>query len=106
VGIYDPPTSRYLSPDLLEKAAELFDCAEQAADDEEILRRVRIARLPIRYVQLSTMPVYAPNRKKMIEQFFADLKQAGITEIWEGRPLEKSRMFMEEGVVFKHSSLS
>ncbi|MBB6730874.1 DUF4838 domain-containing protein [Cohnella zeiphila] len=105
MGIYDPPTSDFLPADLVAAAAELFDEAERLADDEQILNRVQLARLPIRYVQLSQMPTYTLNRKAMVDQFFRDVQAAGIEEIWEGRPLQKSRMFMEEGTVFKHGSL-
>ncbi|WP_433620472.1 DUF4838 domain-containing protein [Paenibacillus cellulositrophicus] len=102
-GIYDPPTSEYLSKDLIEQAAALFDRAEMLADDEEILHRVHVARLPIRYVQLSAMPQDVPNRQELIDQFFADIQAEGITALWEGRSLEKSKQMMEEGSVFVHA---
>lgn len=102
-GIYDPPTSEYLSKDLIEQAAALFDRAEMLADNEEILHRVHVARLPIRYVQLSAMPQDVPNRQELIDQFFADVQAEGITALWEGRSLEKSKQMMEEGSVFVHA---
>ncbi|MCJ8014192.1 DUF4838 domain-containing protein [Paenibacillus sp. KQZ6P-2] len=102
-GIYDPPTSEYLSKELIEKSAALFDRAEILADNEEIAYRIHIARLPIRYVQLSTMPKDVPNRQELIDQFFADVRAAGITALWEGRSLEKSKQLMEEGTVFVHA---
>lgn len=102
-GIYDPPTSEYLSEDLIERADALFDRAERLADDEEILHRVHVARLPIRYVKLSAMPQEVPNRQELIDQFFADVQAEGITALWEGRSLEKSRQMMEEGAVFVHA---
>ena len=102
-GIYDPPTSEYLSKDLIEQAVALFDRAEMLADDEEILHRVHVARLPIRYVQLSAMPQDVPNRQELIDQFFADVQAEGITALWEGRSLEKSKQMMEEGSVFLHA---
>ena len=54
--IYDSPITHkngMLRPTLLKTYNQLFDEAEAAvADDEELLRRVRIARLPLQYAQL------------------------------------------------------
>jgi hypothetical protein len=97
-GIYDAPINAYLSPDVVMKASELFDRAELLADNEEVLDRVKAARLPIRYVQLCTMPLDEPGRQQRIDEFFADLEQRGITEIWEWRTLAQSKQLMQEGV--------
>jgi hypothetical protein len=99
-GIYDPPTNPYLPAELVEKAAQWLDRAEVLADNEEILQRVKAARLPIRYVQLWTMAPDSPGRQKAIDEFFNDLEKNGITEIWESRPLEKSKQQMKEGKVY------
>jgi len=100
MGIYDPPLNRYLTKDILKKAEELFNRAEALADNDEILKRVRIARLPIEYVRLSTIPPDTPGRDKLIEDFFAELKKAGITEIREGRALDDSERAMKEGRLY------
>lgn len=105
VGIYDPPINAYLTDEMLALANACFDEAERLALDPVIAERVHRARLPIRYVELSIMPVHVPNRKAKIAVLFGDMEKAGIQEIWESRSLEKSRMFMEEGTVFNHSSL-
>ena len=48
-----PPTSGFLTMELLDTAAALFDHAEEAVkDDPERLRRVKIARLTVLYAQL------------------------------------------------------
>lgn len=99
VGIFDPPTSKYLSKDILEKAEELFDRAEMLADNDEILERVRIARLPIEYVKLSTTLGYYPNRAELVQSFFAKIKKAGITQIKEGQSLEESQRIMEQSTI-------
>lgn len=102
MGIYDAPTNLYLSAEVIDKAIELFDRAEMLADDEETLVRVRAARLPIRYVQLSIMSVDEPKRIQLVQQFFEDLKAAGITQIWESRTLDISRWNMEEATIVIH----
>lgn len=49
--IWVPPTSPYLTFDLMSRAEKLFNGAEAAAkDDPALLGRVQVARLPIRYV--------------------------------------------------------
>lgn len=49
--IWVPPTSAYLTFDLMCQAEKLFNDAEAAAkDDPALLNRVQVARLPIRYV--------------------------------------------------------
>lgn len=103
VGIYYPPTSPYLSPDIIEKSVELFDKAERLAENEEILQRVRTARLPLRYVQLSIMDVVEPNRKVLIEEFFNDLRIIGTTQIKESRTLEYAQQLMEEGKIDRYN---
>lgn len=47
------PKKSYLSPEWLKKYGELFDQAEQAEEDRpEILQRIKIARLPLTYVEI------------------------------------------------------
>jgi hypothetical protein len=103
VGIYYPPTSPYLSPDIIDKSVELFDRAERLAENEEVLQRVRTARLPLRYVQLSNMDVGEPNRKALIEEFFSDLSSIGTTQIKESRTLEYAQQLMEEGKIDRYN---
>ena len=91
VNIWAPPTASYLSPDLMAEAVKLFDEAETRADDEHVLHRVRTARLPILYVQISTLSKGDPARGLIIKEFFEIADQAGITQIKEGRPMEEYR---------------
>lgn len=93
--IYDPPTSAYLSPDLIQRADALFDQAESLVTDAEVLLRVKVARLPIQYVKVATLSPDAPGRQHMIGDFFAFVRQAGITQIREGRSLERSLALLQ-----------
>jgi hypothetical protein len=94
-GIYDPPHVDYLSGAVLEKSKELFDQAEAMADNDEILQRVQIARMPIRYFELMMQPVETAGRPEAIEALFSDFAQFGIDEIWEGRTMEQARARIE-----------
>ncbi len=51
LGIGSGPNAPFLSLELMAKAEELFNQAEAAVgDDAELLNRVRLARLPVRYI--------------------------------------------------------
>ena len=75
---------------LLEEGDRFFDYAEAAADNEEILSRVRTSRLALRYVRLARLSVDEPDRETRIRDFFKDVKKAGITQIREWTTLETS----------------
>ena len=90
MSIYDSPAAAYLEEALLEEGDRIFDCAEAAADNEEILSRVRTARLSLRYVRMMRKPEDAPDREAEIKSFFEDVKKAGITQIREWTSLETS----------------
>lgn len=97
MGIYDSPDAIYLDNTLLKEGDRIFDCAEAAADNEEILSRVRTARLAIRYVRLLRIPADAPDREQQIRAFFKDVREAGITQIREWTPLEISEEQLLKG---------
>jgi pyruvate/oxaloacetate carboxyltransferase len=89
------PDSEFLAPEIIQRANELFDEAERLADDEEVLHRVRVARLPIQYVQISTLPKDDPKRQKLIDRFFEVVDKAGITNISEGRSMQQYREMLK-----------
>jgi len=93
-GIYDPPHIDYLTP-ILPQCKDLFDKAEALADNDEILERVEIARLPIRYFEIMMQPVETEGRPAAIEQLFSDFARFEINEIWEGRTIEQARERIE-----------
>lgn len=90
MSIYDSADAVYLDETLLEEGDRFFDYAEAAADNEEILSRVRTSRLALRYVRLARLSVDEPDRETRIRDFFKDVKKAGITQIREWTSLETS----------------
>ncbi len=51
--LYTNPAQGYLTDDIIEKAMKFFDSAEDSVkDDEELLERVRVARMPIVYARM------------------------------------------------------
>ena len=85
------PDSEFLAPEIIQRANELFDEAERLADDEDVLHRIHVARLPIQYVEISTIPEDDPKRNEIIAQFFEMVDKAGITNISEGRNMQQYR---------------
>ncbi|MBM3239759.1 DUF4838 domain-containing protein [Candidatus Poribacteria bacterium] len=85
------PDSAFLAPEIIQRANELFDEAERLADDDDVLHRVYVARLPIQYVQISTLPKDDSKRQKLIDRFFKVSDKAGITNISEGRSMQQYR---------------
>lgn len=94
MGIYDKPSAPYLDDELLKEGDRLFDAAEIAAENEDVLARVRTARLSIRFVKLSRLPTDAPDRNEQIHAFFRDVEAAGITQIQEWTPTSVSEQKM------------
>lgn len=90
VGFYDPPSAEYLTSEFLEKADELFKKAEIIADNKEILKRVKAARLSIEYVRIGQQPTDEQGRLQRIDEFYDQLKENGITEIKEVIPVGDS----------------
>ena len=86
--IFDRPTAKYLSDEFLAQAEKLFDEAEGLADNSDVRSRVQIARLPIWYVKLATNRVSGDDRTALKERFLTIARQAGITNISEGRTLD------------------
>jgi len=86
--IFDPPTAKYLTDELLDKAEKLFDEAERLADNPDVRFRVQTARLPIWYVKLATNRVSGDDRSAMLNRFLTVARQAGISHISEARSLD------------------
>jgi hypothetical protein len=95
------PTSPYLTPEVISRAWEFFDEAEQlAVGRPEILRRVRTARLPVQYVALLCGPGWDEHgrarktaagdltwtHQELLDQFLAAAAEAKVIREGEGLP--------------------
>jgi hypothetical protein len=100
VHIWAAPTSPYLRDEILRRAEELFDRAEQAAaGNEQVLLRVRHARMPIMYARLSRfspryrllgdefVPTNTSGYSELVRQFGELARRLGINHISEGRSM-------------------
>jgi len=99
---YDRPDSAYLTPELLAFAGECFDAAEREADDAAVLARIQRERLPIRFAQLAALPLDAPDRGARLDQFAADAAAAGITQMSEHIPMERTLGYFRRGIHLTH----
>lgn len=103
--IYDSPVSHkngMLNAPLRKRYIELFDQAEAAvAGDDELLRRVRMARLPIQYSELEIFraegyPNYEEIKEKL-DLFASRTAEYGIPTLNERRnsPLDYCKLYAE-----------
>ncbi|MBD3184544.1 DUF4838 domain-containing protein [Candidatus Poribacteria bacterium] len=77
----------FLSKRFLDRSDEIFDRAENVAEDDAILRRVELARLPIMYVRLVRGPEFTGERYGDIIQRFEEIaKREGVLHLREGSP--------------------
>lgn len=101
LSVKSPPDASFLSLDILTKANDLFDQAEQSvADQPEVLKRVKLARLPLQYVWIKrwaklkeeatasgiTWPFFG-TLDQASHQFFEFAKANQVNYIAEGKPM-------------------
>jgi hypothetical protein len=86
--IFDGPRSAFLGDWLIAAAGPLLDEAEKLADDEAVRDRVRVARLPVWYVELATGRVKGEARQTLLTRFHEVAHKAGISNISEGETLD------------------
>jgi len=86
--IFDPPTAPYLAEDFLRRAEQILDEAERLTDNDTHRFHVRVARLPIWYVNLATNRVTGVAKADLLRRFLSIARKAGITNVSEGRSLD------------------
>lgn len=130
LSIFGAPTDAsdsYLAPDKLAEYGALFDRAEAAAArDSVLLRRVRIARQPLRYAELemTKLDPYGPNGiyvrgadstwitrpeyTEKLRNFIALCKDEGVTRLseWHTTPDEYLEMMSRISIVRQEGNLS
>jgi hypothetical protein len=93
--IFDSSKAGYLNEGFLNAANQVLAQAEQAAENETVRARVRIARLPVWYVQLATDRVSGEARTSLLRDFLEVARKAGVSNISEGQSLEDWAKKME-----------
>ncbi|MEK7448956.1 MAG: DUF4838 domain-containing protein [Planctomycetota bacterium] len=118
LGIFDPPILPYLSGEMLKRANQCFDEAEKIASapasalggagrgEQEILKRVKIARLPLMYVAIVTAPDNKPD-PQLVSEFFTRCESSGLTNVgeWANKTIEVFRQNLEQPRPFLGANL-
>ncbi len=75
----------FLSKEFLYYSTQLYDKAEQLADNQTILDRIQRDRLPISYVKLMRGPAFVGDEYvKELDRFEKTVKKLGLTHLREG----------------------
>lgn len=81
---------RLFSEDFVEEAGRLFDQAEAVADDDDVRRRVELARLPLLYLRCKRTPVLA-RQDGTYTRFVEIARREGVSHLAEaGEPHRKA----------------
>ena len=95
-GIYDAPDASYLTDERLQQAEAYLADALLSATEEPFRSRVEREALSIRYARLTRLPLNIPGRDGQIDDFAADARRLGISELFERRDLEGSFQVMKK----------
>ncbi len=93
--IFDRPSAAYLTDDLLDECAQIFDRAEEDAENETIRERVRRERLSIEFIRAARM-ADDEERIAAVDALAEKLKHFRLTEIRERRPIGETLESMKK----------
>ncbi len=93
--IFDRPSAGYLTDELLDECARIFDRAEEAAENETVRERVRRERLSIEFTRVARMANDA-DRIAAVDALAEKLRHFRLTEIRERRPIEETLDSMKQ----------
>ena len=85
---FNHPDKPWHTMELVERCEEIFDRAEQVADGEQILLRVRKQRLAVRYLRILLTPKGSEERGALLDAFEKDARAFGLTMLWERRDMD------------------
>ena len=92
--LYDHPDAEYLSDELIDRCDELFQEAEEAAENDDVRARIAREHLSIRY--LKAVRTEADNERALLtDSLAADIRAERLTEIMERTNLEDSFSYMK-----------
>lgn len=98
------PDVEFVTDELVDEAEKLFDRAFALAENETYRKRVERDYLSVRFLRLARMPLDTPGREELVQAFFDDVKNFGITEIRERRSLAVSKQIMLESPYLKENA--
>ncbi|MBP3645674.1 MAG: DUF4838 domain-containing protein [Clostridia bacterium] len=80
---FNHPDKPWHTMELVEECERIFDETKKAADDEQILRRIRFQEMAVRYLRILLTPKGTKLRNDLIDTFTPDMKAFGIGMLWE-----------------------
>jgi len=79
----------------------LFDRAEKLAENDQILQRVKKARIPLAYARLYHLPENARSLQDQLSAFYAALTAVGVTAVSEFMSVDECRRLTDQGLTPK-----
>ena len=85
---FNHPDKPWHTMELVRQCEEIFNEAEQVADNEEILLRLQKQRLAVRYLEILLTPKGSQARNDLIDNFRPDAERFGLTQLWERKDMD------------------
>lgn len=87
---FNHPDKPWHTMELVKRCEALFDRAESAVSDGEVLYRVKKERMAVRYLRILLTKKGSPERIALLDSFEADVRNFGLTQLWERDTVESS----------------
>ena len=91
LSIYQFPNAEYVNDGWIKTSDDYLQKAKVSACNETVLRAIEREELSIRFLKIARSPQESINRDQIVDKFIDDLKEHGVTEIRERRPLSVSK---------------
>lgn len=92
--LFDDPDADYFNEEIIERADQLFNLAERAAENETVRRRIEREHLSVKYMKA----VYIADKDERAiaaDKLYREVKDFRLTEIMERMHLEDSFRYMK-----------
>ena len=93
--LYDYPDAPYLNEALIDECDRLFVKAEEAAESDAVLQRIKREHLSIKYIKAVRI-ADSEERCRATDEFAAEVRAFRLTEIMERLPLDDSFEYMKK----------
>lgn len=81
--LYDDASHPMFTDETIDKAKKLISEALNSESDELLIKRIKRLNLSMKYLELVRLELGFPNRDELIDEFLIEVKEQGITEIFE-----------------------
>ena len=87
---FNHPDKPWHTMKLVERCEDIFAEAKKLAADEEILDRIKLQELAVRYLRILLTPKGSAERNALLDTFAADAKAYGITQLSERLQIDEN----------------